>query len=378
MSPTSRFLPLALVSALAFATPATMLLPSVSIAQDIGVSITVAPPVLPIYAQPIVPGDGYVWAPGYWAWGAYGYYWVPGTWVQPPQVGLLWTPGYWGWRGGGYFWHVGYWGPEVGFYGGINYGYGYNGEGYYGGRWDHDHFFYNRAVNNIGNVRITNVYNEPVRNVTVTRVAFNGGRGGISARPTQQQQAFASQHHVAPTSSQSLHEHAAAGNHALLASVNHGRPAIAATARPAAFTGPGVVHARGATAPAQATQPRPQAQRAAAPGSGAPNRPAARAAAPAGGGSRQSQAHAAGVGGPAGLRPTAPHPMRATGPARAPAAQHRAAIRPASVPHAVGPRPAPHAPPAVRRAAAPHPEAAAPAPAPHPEGAPGGDQRNHP
>jgi hypothetical protein len=40
------------------------------------------------------------------------------------------------------------------------------------------------------------------------------------------------------------------GNPALRAAVNHGNPAIAATARPAEFTGRGVVAARGAV-PAQ-------------------------------------------------------------------------------------------------------------------------------
>ena len=36
--------------------------------------------------------------------------------------------------GGAFFWHEGYWGPHVGFYGGINYGFGYWGHGYEGGR----------------------------------------------------------------------------------------------------------------------------------------------------------------------------------------------------------------------------------------------------
>ena len=59
----------------------------------------------------------------------------PGVWVRPPQVGLLWTPGYWGWGGGAYLFHAGYWGPHVGFYGGVNYGFGYGGVGFGGGRW---------------------------------------------------------------------------------------------------------------------------------------------------------------------------------------------------------------------------------------------------
>ena len=68
--------------------------------------------------QPLIPGPGYIWTPGYWAWGDNGYFWVPGTWVLPPAVGLLWTPGYWAWSAGSYIWNAGYWGPHIGFYGG--------------------------------------------------------------------------------------------------------------------------------------------------------------------------------------------------------------------------------------------------------------------
>src|SRR5262249_10222656 len=100
--------------------------PTAPFAQ-IGVSVSVAPPVLPVYGQPPIPGPGYLWTPGYWAWGPPGYYWVPGTWALPPRVGLLWTPGYWGWGGAGFVFHTGFWGPTVGFYGGINYGFGYGG-----------------------------------------------------------------------------------------------------------------------------------------------------------------------------------------------------------------------------------------------------------
>ena len=31
------------------------------------ISVGFAPPVLPVYAQPYCPGDGYIWTPGYWA-----------------------------------------------------------------------------------------------------------------------------------------------------------------------------------------------------------------------------------------------------------------------------------------------------------------------
>src|SRR5258708_4258471 len=113
-----------------------------------GISVTFAPPALPVYAQPVCPGDGYIWTPGYWAYGLDGYYWVPGTWVLAPRRGYLWTPGYWGWAGGLYLWHSGYWGLYVGFYGGVNYGFGYTGLGYHGGYWNGERFYYNRSVTN--------------------------------------------------------------------------------------------------------------------------------------------------------------------------------------------------------------------------------------
>lgn len=198
-------------------------------AVSVGVSIDIAPPVLPVYEQPPLPGDGYIWMPGYWAYGDEGYFWVPGTWVLSPEPGFLWTPGYWGFVNGGYFWNEGYWGRHVGFYGGVNYGYGYVGTGYAGGYWNHGAFFYNRAVNNVGSVHVTNVYNKTViNNINVTRVSYNGG-GGIAARPTPQEQAAARDHRLAPTGGQLQHVRAAASNRELLAKVNHGAPAIGAT-----------------------------------------------------------------------------------------------------------------------------------------------------
>src|SRR6516162_8588862 len=203
------------------------------------------PPELPVYEQPPIPAPGYVWAPGYWGIGPVGYYWVPGTWVLPPTVGLLWTPGYWAWRDGIYVWNAGYWGPHVGFYGGVNYGFGYGGVGYEGGRWDNGVFIYNRTVNNFGNVTITHVYEKAVYvEPGASRVSFNGGSGGTTVRPTQEEQTAANEHHVAAIPSQLQHERTASENKALLASENHGTPAIAATAKPGEFAGKGVVAAR--------------------------------------------------------------------------------------------------------------------------------------
>jgi hypothetical protein len=230
--------------------------PNVSFGQiAIGVSIAIAPPALPVYEQPAIPAEGYLWTPGYWAYGSEGYYWVPGTWVQPPSIGLLWTPGYWGWSGGSYAYNAGYWGPHVGFYGGINYGFGYGGSGYDGGRWNNGAFAYNRAVNNIGSTHITNVYNSTVVNnhTTVNNVSYNGGVGGVTARPTVRDQAILHEQHVAPTPQQITHVQAAQSDHTLLATANHGIPAIAATPRPAELHGPGAIQAKEAEPPPAAT-----------------------------------------------------------------------------------------------------------------------------
>jgi len=214
-------------------------------AIELILSIGIAPPPLPIYEQPVCPGVGYIWTPGYWAYTADGYFWVPGTWVLIPEPGFLWTPGYWGWSGGLFVFHEGYWGPQIGFYGGVNYGFGYVGVGYEGGYWRNGSFFYNRTVNNVTN--ITNVYNKTVvTNVTVTNVSYNGGAGGITARPTPQEEAAAQARHIPPTAQQTSHVQSASSNHQLYESVNHGKPAIAATARPSQFSGAGVVAARAA------------------------------------------------------------------------------------------------------------------------------------
>ena len=79
--------------------------PLVAPAQvSVSINVGVAPPPLPVYEQPPIPGYGYIWAPGYWAWDEQisDYYWVPGTWVRPPRVGLLWTPAWWGVANGRY------------------------------------------------------------------------------------------------------------------------------------------------------------------------------------------------------------------------------------------------------------------------------------
>jgi hypothetical protein len=204
----------------------------------VGVRVGIAPPPLPYYAQPICPGDGYLWTPGYWGWDDADYYWVPGTWVMPPEVGFLWTPGYWGWGGDGFLFYDGYWGPFIGFYGGINYGFGYFGNGYEGGRWDNGHFFYNTSVNNVDPHNIHNVYNTRVNEGAVNHVSYNGGDGGINAHATAQEEAAAHATHMGPVAAQTQHAWAARNNPQQKFSVNHGTPPVAATPRPSAAVHP--------------------------------------------------------------------------------------------------------------------------------------------
>ncbi|MGB7282226.1 MAG: hypothetical protein WBE13_08205 [Candidatus Acidiferrum sp.] len=205
----------------------------------VGISVHVAPPALPIYEQPPLPAPGYIWTPGYWSYGDAGYYWVPGVWVQPPRVGVLWTPGYWGFAGGVYGWHAGYWGPHIGFYGGVNYGFGYGGVGFFGGEWRGGVFAYNGAVANFGGVHVTNMYVDRTiveRNtiVNANHVSFNGG-AGIEARPTAMEMQAAHEQHFEPTANQVQHENFAAQDRSQLASVNHGRPATMATSNVNAY-----------------------------------------------------------------------------------------------------------------------------------------------
>src|SRR6267143_4004372 len=153
-------------------------LPLASSFAQIGISVAIAPPEIPIYEQPYCPTEGYIWTPGYWGY-ADDYYWVPGVWVPPPRVGLLWTPAWWGWNNGAYVFNQGYWGPHVGFYGGINYGYGYAGNGYWGGRWSGNTFQYNTAVTRVNTTVVHNTYvnNSFTKNVNANRTRFNGGNG---------------------------------------------------------------------------------------------------------------------------------------------------------------------------------------------------------
>jgi hypothetical protein len=258
------------------ASPLLMAAPVPCWAQ-IGISVQIEPPVLPVYVQPPIPAEGYLWTPGYWAYQGAAYSWVPGAWVEPPSVGMLWTPPYWGWGGGGYLFHAGYWGAQVGYYGGVNYGFGYGGNGYEGGHWDGGHFAYNSRVNNFGGVHIANVYDRNVTAVNSSHVSFVGGAHGLPAAAGHADHVAIEPHNAEPAVR-------GAGPAARPEAVAAQRAAVPNSEHPIEHAAPSHVayHAARASAyPAQHAVAHPSPPRAAAPAHAAP-REAARAAPPKG------------------------------------------------------------------------------------------------
>jgi hypothetical protein len=344
---------------------------------QLSVSISFAPPELPVYEQPVCPEDGYLWTPGYWAYADDdGYYWVPGTWVMAPEPGLLWTPAYWGWGNNGYVFNQGYWGAQVGFYGGVSYGYGYYGDGYQGGRWQGGHFYYNRSASNVNVTNIHNVYNTTIINHSSNRVSYNGGKGGISARPTTRQESISHERHIAPVAAQTQHAQESRNNPEQRASVNHGTPAVAATPRPGAFSDHAAVHAKATGTPYNAPVNRASAQPPA-------NTPPARSESnpvrsdrpvP----TKQPESNRAPAARPNEARPNRPEPIKAepnrpepnrapkTQPDRRPEPNHSPAAQPKNRPEPTRSEPAqrPSTPPPSQRS---QPERAAPAAQPRPE-----------
>ena len=223
---------------------------------QVGITIRVrtAPPALPYYDQPYCPADGYLWIPGYWAYSNYydDYYWVPGVWVRPPHYGYLWTPGYWGYSNGYYGFNNGYWGRSVGYYGGVDYGYGYGGSGYYGGRWNGNHFQYNTAVLNVNRNVVRYVYTDRTHrriNATGSRSSYNGP-GGVRTMPNARERVIMRETHARPTAEQTNHQQSASKNRSQFKSVNKGRPATTSVNR----VGGNRFNSRGQ----QAVQPRQQ------------------------------------------------------------------------------------------------------------------------
>jgi hypothetical protein len=185
-----------------------------------------------------------MWTPGYWAYGDDGYYWVPGAWVPAPYEGALWTPPYWGWSGGLYIFHPGYWGPHVGYYGGVNYGFGYMGIGFVGGIWRGHDFHYNTAVVRVNTVYIHNTYVDRTiveRNTIVNdrHVAYSGGPAGIRHDPSPEERNAMREHHMGATSVQEQHMQAARSDRSFYAKNNGGHPQTVAAARPMGYANHG-------------------------------------------------------------------------------------------------------------------------------------------
>ena len=63
-----------------------------------------------------------------------------------------------------------------------------------------------------------------------SRVSFNGGRGGITARPTAAEMAAAREHHIGPTHVQTANLESASHNRRVPAAANHGKPSLTAAA----------------------------------------------------------------------------------------------------------------------------------------------------
>ena len=81
----------------------------------------------------------------------------------------------------------------------------------------------------------TVIHNTYVENVHVTNVgvhtSFNGGAGGIQARPSAQEQQWSHENHMPPTTEQQQHVQLAHADHSNFASSNGGHPQNVAMSR---------------------------------------------------------------------------------------------------------------------------------------------------
>ena len=196
-----------------------------------------APPPLPVLfpvdaSRPGIPLDSRLLGLG-----GDGYYWTPGSWARPPAVDLFGRPA----TGPGtqadhdYVFHSGYWAPTVGFYGGIDYRFGYSGQGFHGGFWRNHQFVYNRAVNDVGNVHVATYANQVF--APANHISYNGGTGGTAARPTPAQIAAMRERHIGPTPAQIQNQQTASRIPNQRYSENKGAPPIGALARANDFRG---------------------------------------------------------------------------------------------------------------------------------------------
>jgi len=143
------------------------------------VSITVAPPELVAYSQPMCPQSGYFVDArllGLWRRRLFLGAWHMGRAARCRPVmdarllGLGAAMPLPGMKAIG--------GSTIGFYGGVNYGFGYGGVGYQGGYWQNGAFSYNTSVNNVDRSSFHNTYEKTVTNERAgNSVSYNGGTG---------------------------------------------------------------------------------------------------------------------------------------------------------------------------------------------------------
>jgi len=95
---------------------------------------------------------------------------------------------------------------------------------------------------------IHNVYNTTVINHE-NHLSYNGGNGGINARPRPEDETAARERHIPPLATQTQHAQAARANPQQRASSNMGKPGVAATPRTGDFNDRSVVPAKEAGAP---------------------------------------------------------------------------------------------------------------------------------
>jgi len=212
---------------------------TVSSHAQISISVGIAPPPLPVYEQPPCPEPGLMWTPGYWAFDQdqASYYWIPGAWVPAPSPGLLWTPGYWGWEHGRFFFHQGYWGRHVGYYGGVNYGFGYGGIGFAGGEWRGDRFHYNTSIMHVDRRFIHETFEDRDRvergfTERDNHIAFSGGPGGIRHDPRPEERFAEHEQHMDRSPFQFSHEQRAHADRDSFFNRNGGHPAHPFADRP--------------------------------------------------------------------------------------------------------------------------------------------------
>ena len=84
---------------------------------------------------------------------------------------------------------------------------------------------------------IHNVYENRVDVREVSHVSYNGGRGGIEARPSREEEEAEHERHINPVADQTRHEQAARSNPQFRSKSNGGRPPVTASARPGEFGG---------------------------------------------------------------------------------------------------------------------------------------------